>query len=256
MRFKVLCTVVFLHDYFADGKMDGISCVPTANTKAKLAAMGALIKLWRHELYILIKCDEDDRPLKPIDTSFQLQFYWAPADSFFYQYTNLGISPDKRFFYSNGFANDTAGYLYAQAPDFDDQKEYSTGSFVRAPGNETYEALANIAAGSDLTDDMQWINRGNASFATTEQACIVFNETWELPVKPAATAVEVKIYNHSAGIADAALPVFQHRVSYATPVSMHRFVPNRLPAGLYKVDVNGNQHKVYLADDSGWPAYT
>jgi hypothetical protein len=37
---------------------------------------------------------------------------------------------------------------------------------------------------------------------------------------------------------------------------MHRFVPNRLPAGLYKVDVNGNQHKVYLADDSGWPAYT
>lgn len=256
MRFKVLCTVGFLHDYFAGGNMGSIICVPTANTKARLAAMGALVKVWRHELFVLIKCDENDKPLKPLDNDFQLQFYWAPADSFFYQYTNLEISHQKRFFFSNGFANDAGGYLYAEAPEFDDQMAYAVGSYVQGPASQTYEALANIAAGSSLADPTQWVNRGDVNYATAAQACTIMAETWELPVQPATAVVDVKIFKISPGLADAAVPAFQHKVPYSEPVKLHRFVPNQLPAGLYRAEVNGNEQRVYKPDDSEWPAYT
>jgi hypothetical protein len=256
MRFRVLCTVRFLHDYFADGNMGSIICVPTANTRVRLAAVGALVKLWRNELYVLIKCDGNDRPLMPLDNDFQLQFYWAPADSFFYQYTNLDIRHDKRFFYSNGFANDTGGYLYAKPPNFDDQNEYTVSSFVQAPGNDTYEALASIPVGSDLADDTRWISRGPVNYATTAQACMVMNETWELPVKPAAALVDVKVYKVLPGVAEAALADFQQKVPYTAPVSAHKFILGQLPAGLYKAVINGNEHRIFKTNDSEWPAYT
>jgi hypothetical protein len=256
MRYRVLCIIRFLHDYFADGNLGSIICVPTANTRVRLAAVGALVKLWRNELYVLIKCDGNDRPLKRLDNDFKLQFYWAPADSFFYQYTNLNISQDKRFFYSNGFANDTGGYLYAKPPHFDHQNEYSVGSFVQASGNDTYEALANIPIGSDLADGTRWISRGPVNYATTAQACLVMNEIWALPVKPAAAVVDVKVYKVLPGLAEAALADFQQIVSYTKPVSEHKFITGQIPEGLYKAVINGNEYSVFKTNDSEWTAYT
>lgn len=254
MKYKVLFSIGVLHDYFTGGTGSSFVFTPTPACKQLLSSIGALIKVHNHELLVVVKEDGTDKPFIPLPDNALFEFYWQPIDAQFFSYTQLDIPSGKRLYWHNHQPNtrNGIGYLHALPPAFNNANAYTAGSFVTGAAETCFEALVNLAAGSNLGNANQWANRGQTVYADTSGLLDCKGPVAMLPVTPASHEIVLEIHSHFAGGQPIGKLLRSETITLEKPVTEYGINLTGMPVGLYQVVVNGNAHILYADNTRDW----
>jgi hypothetical protein len=254
MKYKALFSIEFLHDYYNDGRGAKFVWLPTPACRQLLQDAGALYKVWNHELFVIVRVDDDDKPFKQIAENSLFEFYWQPIDPQFFGYTQIDFGTQNRFYFHNGSAHvqDAKKYLTAPPSLFASGNTFVLGQFVRNAGGTCFEAVRNLAAGSSLANGQQWANRGAVTYADTSSLKPCYGAFPILPVAPASPNVVIEVFTHVGDGQPAGVLVHKEEMEYEAPVTEHQLSWGSFLPGLYRVVVNGTDHIIYADPAREW----
>ncbi len=254
MKYKVLFSIEFLHDYYNDGRGAKFEWQPTPACKQLLQDTGALYKIWNHELFVFVKVDLEDKPFTQIAENSLFEFYWQPIDSQFFAYTQIDLGSKNRFYFHNGSAHEQDGkkYITARHSLFASGNTYTLGQFVRNAGGTCFEALRNLAAGSSLANAQQWADRGAVSYADAASHKSCYGAFPILPVDPPSATVVAEVHTHDGDGQAAGIMVYTENKEYESPVTEHQLSWTTFTPGQYRVVVNGTDHIIYADPSREW----
>ncbi len=257
MKYKRIYSIEVLNDYFPNGKGGAYRFVPTESCKQLLRQTGAFFKVWGNILYVIIKIDKDGKPARTIPVNSVFEFYIEPVDSAFFLYTVTSIKNSGRYLFHNAGPAIAGGlkHLYGLPAAFDNTKTYSLSDMVQGPGNNVFEALKNMGAGSSLNDGLTWANRGQTAYATGQSLITCFGSFAQLPVTPAGKTVKVEILKVHPDNVVPAIQVSEETVFFSEPVSMHSINCEKLTPGIYEIRVNNVPHTAYIDPGQTWQSF-
>ena len=176
--FKILFAVDIVHDYFSNGVCAHFRLVPSYDTAALMTNCGALYKTVGNKLIVLIKADENNKPVKPPASNDRFVFFMELLKPVFMNIT----APDygqqqgmERFYFSNLGQNKfsfSAGeeilYLSETLRLYDAAHTYEKGAVVLY-NDTTFECVVNTAMNeSPATATAKWVERKKHPAATVK----------------------------------------------------------------------------------------
>lgn len=257
MKYKKIYSIEVLNDYFPNGKGGAYRFVPTEACKKLLQKTGAFFKVWGNILYVVVKIDNSGKPLFPIPVNSLFEFYVEPLDSDFYLYSATAIKDPLRYLFHNAAPAVSGGLkcLGGLPPAFDNTNAYSLSDMVTGPGNEVFEALKNLGAGSSLNNGLAWANRGQSAYATRQSLIPCFGSSASFPVAPSGTTVRVEILKvHPANVVPA-IPVSNETFFFSTAVSAQQVNCEKLTPGVYEIRINNVPHTAYIDPAQTWQSF-
>jgi hypothetical protein len=134
MRYSELFVIELLHEFYTDGKVQGLKLIPTPACEQLLRGRQLLFRQIANVGYTLCKVNDDRTPFVPLDPGAVFQFYLKSQDSSFFGKTPLPFDPatTDRLQLSSLAANESGGlrYLTRPIPAFSTASSYAPGDLV------------------------------------------------------------------------------------------------------------------------------
>ncbi len=254
MRYSELFAIQLLHGFYADGKAQGLSLVPTPACEQLLRGRQLLFRQIANVGYILCRVNDDRTPFVPLDPSAVFQFYLKSQDPRFFARTPLPFDPatTDRLHLSSLAANESGGlrYLTLPIPAFSNASSYGPGDLVIS-GSDLFESIKTTGAapGNTVTDSARWTKRGPVRAPSPADALAFTSADALLTVPaPVATAtVEIFGLNPATNLYD------QLRLSgllnFAVPTADIPVHLKGLAPGRYRVTAAGAAKSFYYDPD-------
>jgi hypothetical protein len=164
LNYKTLFKIELLHDYYADGKCNDFTLLPSSDCEELLRAQGMIIQqATGNSLTVMTR--EGFTPgtcFIPVNKSSIFRFYMKLKPGRFINYTNIEWNPvtGQRFYFNNR-ANNKRGTvlnLSKEIADYTDTVTYVPGMLAKDPvTKEVYEAFK----GSSNADKHGFTSPGN-----------------------------------------------------------------------------------------------
>lgn len=254
MKYKKIYSIEVLNDYFPEGKGGNYRFVPTESCKRLLQQTGAFYKVWGNMLYVVTRIDKDGKPVREIPVNSVFEFYIEPLDSSFFIYTVADLKESKRYFFHNAAPSALNGlkHLYGLPAAFNGTKAYNLSDTVLGPGNELFEALRNLGAGSSLADGTAWANRGQKAYVSAESLMPFYGSFTTLPVTPVSKKVEIRKFKVYPGNVIPPVLLSEETIFYDSEVSSQHVTLEGLREGLYEIRINNISHIAYIDPANTW----
>lgn len=251
LNYKILFTTEILHSYYANSDCKDFEIVPSSETKQLLKDQGMMYKVVGNKLLVAINCDSLSKPFVQLGSTKKLSFYLKLVNGNFNNFTNIEYEPNelKRFYFSNINQNEIATFLYLnkKIPIYDPATKYAPGSLAANQFDEIFEAVksSNSANVHGLGETAIWIKKDKKQCATAQDLIELSPVYYNFSVTPAKVfAIDVFGLNTATNNYDVAVTDTKN----LTYDDMQSIVPvnlNGLPAGKYKVVVNGEEKEIY-----------
>lgn len=161
-RYKILCSVQILNEYFQDGFCPDLNIVPSEPTRDILKNVRLQYKMFGHQLIIFTETDAAGLPVSPVNLSGSLVFYMDLKNPAFLNYTSINLEAlqSRRFYFTNLHQNDADLNLNLsrEISVYDNTMAYHPGDFVSNASGDVFECITSTA-GNDTTTSF-WIARG------------------------------------------------------------------------------------------------
>lgn len=201
--YKILFAIDLQNEYYADGKCNDISLVPSAETRQLLTNRQMLYKMVGNKLVILVKVKdkhsgaEMNKPFIPLGADEKFVFYLQLEKPVFTTITNIDndLFAGRRFYFSNIFETKVDAALHLSAPldSYDNGTAYIPGDMVANGGTTVFECI-KASTGNNTANAQFWTARGDESFATKKDLYPFFGRQHNFIAKTAATVFAIKIF--------------------------------------------------------------
>ena len=199
--YKILFAIDLQNEYYADGKCNDITIIPSAETALLLKNRQMLYKTVGNKFVVLVKVKdktagaEADKPFISLNTDEKFIFYLQLEQPVFTTITNIDFEmfASRRYYFSNLFETKVATTLHLSAPAnmYDNAAHYVPGDIV---GNGTASVFECIKAanGKNTGDSVFWFNRGENTYATKKDMYPFFSRIKNFTSKTAAKIFNIK----------------------------------------------------------------
>lgn len=204
--FKILFAVDIVHDYFSNGVCTHFKFVPSEETAALLTNCGAMYKAVGNKLIVLIKADENNKPVKPPAPTDRFVFFMELAQPVFMNISapDFGQQGMQRFYFTNLHQNKfsfLAGedilYLSEALKAYDTNAAYEKGAVI-IHNNATFECVVNAAINESPTAvTPKWVQRIKHPAATIKFSPYDKDREYELDEIVCEDAVIYKCLQHT-----------------------------------------------------------
>lgn len=252
LRYKIIFSVDILHEYYTSRFCEDFELVPSTATAALLKGHGMVYKSVGHKLIVLTRTDALGKSFISPDVSAKLYFYLKLKNPHFNNITNLNYRPSETPRYS--FSNDnqtkigTDRYLSSKIPTYNNANEYPIGSFASNVGNEVFEAIkpSNSGNAHGLADTSYWIKRGKFQYANGNDLLEVTSFVYLFnAVADTNFIIRVFGFNPASGMYNSTV-MDQVDLTFSSPETTVPVRLETLPAGKYRIEVNGQSKLIYL----------
>src|SRR5258705_6320546 len=149
--YKILFAIDLQNEYYANGKCNDISIVPSAETSLLLKNRQMLYKMVGNKFVALVKVKDKnagvdaDKPFVPFNTGEKFIFFLQLEKPVFTTITNIDFDlfAARRFYFSNIFETkvDTALHLSAPADLYSNTADYKPGDIVTDGTPAVFECI-------------------------------------------------------------------------------------------------------------------
>jgi hypothetical protein len=250
MRYSELFVIELLHEFYTDGKVQGLKLIPTPACEQLLRGRQLLFRQIANVGYTLCKVNDDRTPFVPLDPGAVFQFYLKSQDSSFFGKTPLPFDPatTDRLQLSSLAANESGGlrYLTRPIPAFSTASSYAPGDLVTSDP-DLFESIKTTAAapGNTVTDAAHWTKRGPVRAPSPADA-LAFTSTDAVLTAPAPVAtatVEIFGLNSATNLYDQLR--FSEVLNFAGPTADVPVHLTGLGPGRYHVTAAGAAKSFY-----------
>lgn len=256
LRFRPLVQVELLHDYFSDGKCEGLRAVPSPHTEAVLNRAGILWRMIGHKLVLVAKVT-GAKLRTPLPPGTLFRFYLLPTSQSFFAFSNLGFdaSGTHRYFFSNrsGVAAGTGLHLSQPAKEYSGTTAYAPGDLVRS-GTDLYEAIrpsGDSLPAKGVGEEAWWMKKEPGQYANSADLMEWTGSFYSFPLSAPSQSVTAAVWglNAASGVFD--VPVRSAAsTDFGEPQSAARFSLAGLHPGRYRLEANGESHVVYYDEEA------
>lgn len=253
LRYKTVCTVTMLHDYYASGNCADFDIVPDAETVQAMRGQGMLFKNVGNKLIIAINCDADGKPFIQPDPALKLRFYLRLQNVYFDNFTNLDFRPgeSRRFYFSNinQAAISSPLYITSLVAEYNSGTDYKAGSLAANGSNDVFEALKPNGPGDvhGLGEASFWRPKGQVQYVSNTDLLEIAPFIYNFSVAAPGTNFSINIFGLNPASGNYDLQVIDTiSLNFSDPQSRLQLRLETLPAGKYRINVNGDNHFIYL----------
>lgn len=251
LNYKILFIAEILHSYYVAGNCKDFEVVASAETKQLLKDQGMMYRVVGNKLLVAVNCDTLSKPYVQLDAAKKFSFYLKLKNGNFNNITNIEYRPNelKRFYFSNISQNkiDSILYLNKKIPTYNAATAYTPGNLAANGIDEIFEAAKSSNNGNvhGLGETSFWIKKDKKQFATANDLIELSPVIYNFTVTPAKLfAIDVFGLNRATNNYDVAVTDTENLtfddLQSAVPVKL-----NGLPAGKYKLVVNGEAKEIY-----------
>lgn len=239
-RYKILCSVQILNEYFQDGFCPDLNIVPSEPTRDILKNVRLQYKMFGHQLIIFTETDAAGLPVAPVNLSGSLVFYMDLKNPAFLNYTSINLEAlqSRRFYFTNLHQNDADLNLNLsrEISVYDNTMAYHPGDFVSNASGDVFECITSTA-GNDTTTSF-WIARGKNQFVSVADMTGRCGHILNYKAKAPAGDFRVSVWgvDQSAGIYNKVLKT--QRLKFESAVELVQIDFRGIPPGKYLVKVN------------------
>jgi hypothetical protein len=258
LNYKTLFKIELLHDYYADGKCNDFTLLPSSDCEELLRAQGMIIQqATGNSLTVMTR--EGFTPgtcFIPVNKSSIFRFYMKLKPGRFINYTNIEWNPvtGKRFYFNNR-ANNKRGTvlnLSKEIADYTDTVTYVPGMLAKDPvTKEVYEAFkgsSNADKHGFTSPGNYWSKLGDIEYATADGDLLNCCGT-SFFFNVAGTYFSIEIFRLNKTTGAYTTPVFPdapvQTISFDKTVEGVSVDMAGLDKGRYEIKVNGITKAVY-----------
>jgi hypothetical protein len=251
LNFKILFITEILHSYYAAGNSKDFEVVPSAETALLLKNQGMMYKVVGNKLLVVANCDGASKPVVKLNAANKFSFYLKLLNGNFNNITNIEYKPNelKRFYFSN--INQTkinsVLYLTKKIPAYNSATAYTPGSLAANGIDEIFEAVksSNNANAHGLGETSFWHKKDKKQYATANDLIQLSATIYNFSVTPAKLfTIDIFGLNTATNNYDVAVTDTKN-VTFDDIQSVVDVKLNGLPAGKYRLVVNGEAKEIY-----------
>ncbi len=258
-RYALWMRVDVLHQYFSDGKCQGITFIPTAQTRAALAASGLRSKQVGNSLLVIIATDGAGKPRVVPDPALRLAFYLEP-DPVLTTLSNVDLDGLRRgrFHFSNvtgnavGVPPDPVLHLSRPLPSYEAAVQYSPGALVQRAGR-AFECLEpSLGNDPEAAGTTSWLDKGQAAFASNADFVPIRASASRFELASAASAFDIEVFGLEPATNAYTRAVSKQRLGQAGGEAVKEVLLDlgALPATRYRVQINGQSFEAFFDDEA------
>jgi hypothetical protein len=252
--YKILFTITLRHDYYANKACNDFSVKPTRDCIELLNQYHLIYRQAGNKIIILTPV-ADGKPLQQITPETTFRFYLFCENVYFTHFTNWDQDDyaTKKFYGTNQSNNISQNNRYLTAPldEYDDKVTYQQGSLVINDSNVVNESLQHNPAGTKskpLSDKDFWkeLTDNRTQYATTNDL-VLFTQNLLPLVLIHGAIIKAETFDNKKK--DFKKTILEHTVSPNADTSETVKIFSSLPAGRYKIAVNGDEKVHYYDPD-------
>ena len=249
--YKILFTITLRHDYYTNKACNDFTIKPTPDCVELLNQYHLIFRQAGNKVIVLTPA-EDGKPSIEISPGIIFRFYLFCENVYFIHFTNWDQDNYNsiKFYATNQNNNfsETNRYLSIPLPGYDDKVTYHQGSLVVNAQKEVNESLQENPAGAkskSLSDKNFWkqLTENKIQYCTTDNL-IDFTQNLLPLVMLHGAKIKVVAFDNSKE--DFKKTILDHT---ADNLSETQKIFSSLPAGRYKVTVNGDEKIIYYDPD-------
>ena len=239
-RYKILCSVQILNEYFQDGFCPDLNIVPSEPTKVVLKNARLQYKMFGHQLILFTETDASGLPVAPVNLSGSLVFYMDLKNPAFLNYTSINLEAlqSRRFYFTNLHQNnaDLNLNLSREISVYDNTTTYHPGDFASNTSGDVFECITSTT-GNDTTTSF-WIARGKNQLVSVADMTGRSGQILNYKAQAPAGDFRVSVWSvdQSSGIYNKVLKT--QRLKFESDVDQVQIDFRGIPPGKYQVKVN------------------
>lgn len=258
LNYKILFIAEIMHSYYASGNCKDFEIIASAETRQLLKDQGMMYKVVGNKLLVAVNCDGTSKPFIPMSANKKFSFYLKLINGNFNNITNVEYKPNelKRFYFSNINQNkiDTTLYLNKKIAAYNASNTYAPGSFAANGSDEVFEAVksSNNVNPHGLGEAAFWINKDKKQYATANDLIGLSADIFNFSVTPAKLfSIDLFGLNSATNNYDVAVTDTRN-LTFDDEQSEIQIKLNGLPAGKYKLVVNGEAKEIYYDSQAAY----
>ena len=249
--YKILFTITLRHDYYINKACNDFTIKPTPDSVELLNQYHLIFRQAGNKVIVLTPA-EDGKPSIEISPGIIFRFYLFCENVYFIHFTNWDQDNynSKKFYATNQNNNfsETDRYLSTPLPGYDDKATYHQGSLVVNAQKEVNESIQENPSGAKskpLSDKNFWkqLTDNKIQYCTTDNL-IDFTQSLLPFVMLQGAKIKVEAFDNSKE--DFKKTILDHTVNN---LSETQKIFSSLPAGRYKLTVNGDEKIIYYDPD-------
>ncbi len=270
--YKILFAIDLQNEYYADGKCNDITVVPSAETVLLLKNRQMLYKMVGNKFIVLTKVKDSsagadaDKPFVPLGINEKFVFYLQLEKPVFTTVTNIDFDlfAGTRFYFSNISETkiNTALHLSAPLNNYINATNYKPGDLVNNGAAAVFECIKSTL-GNGIGNTAFWFNRGENTYSSKKDMYRFLARVTNFRTKTAATVFNIKVFafNANTKLYDLEMFIRESVVSVGNVATKDVQVNmQNLANGRYVIKINnedyengtdagGNPIPFYLSDD-------
>jgi hypothetical protein len=258
LNYKILFITEILHSYYAAGNSKDFEIVPSIETIQLLKNQGMMYKVVGNKLLVAVNCDALSKPLIKLNGGNKFLFYLKLLNGNFNNITNIEYKPNEvnRFYFSNINQTqiDAVLYLNKKIPAYNSATAYTPGSLAVNGIDEIFEAVkssSNVNA-HGLGETAFWNKKDKKQYATANDLIELSAAVYNFSVTPAKLfTIDIFGLNTATNIYDVAVTDTQN-LTFDDMQSVVAVKLNGLPAGKYRLVVNGEAKEIYYDNQAAY----
>lgn len=276
--YKILFAIDLQNEYYADGKCNDITVVPSTETALLLKNRQLLYKMVGNKFIVLVKVKDNsagadaDKPFVNLSINEKFVFYLQLEKPVFTTVTNIDFDlfAGTRFYFSNIFETKVNAALHLSAPlsNYDNAANYKPGDLVHDGSSTVFECI-KTTVGNATGNTACWFNRGENSYSSRKDMYRFLSRVTNFRAKTAATVFNIKIFafNPATKLYDTEVIIKENVISVGNiPTKNVQVNMQHLANGRYVIKLNdedyengtdagGNPIPFYLSDDVVYKNY-
>jgi hypothetical protein len=258
LNYKILFIVEILHSYYTTGNSKDFEIIPSAETKQLLKNQGMMYKVVGNKLLVAVNCDALLKPNVKLNAGSKFSFYLKLLNVNFNNITNIEYKPNelKRFYFSNINQTkiDAVLYLNKKIPAYNSATAYMPASLAANGIDEIFEAVKSSNNGNvhGLGETTFWNKKDKKQYATTNDLIELSPAIYNFTVTPAKLfTIDIFGLNTATNNYDVAVTDTQN-ITFDDTQSVVAVKLSGLPAGKYKIVVNGESKEIYYDNQAAY----
>jgi len=249
--YKILFTFTLRHDYYTNKACNDFTIKPTPDCIQLLNQYHLIYRQAGNKVIILTPA-ENGRPFIEISPGIVFRFYLFCENVYFPHFTNWDQDDytSKKFYATNQYNNFSEANRYLTIPlkGYDDKVSYHQGNLVVNAQKEINECLQENPAGTKskpLSDKNFWrqLADNKTQYCTTDNL-VDFTQNLLPLVLIQDAKIKVDAFDNAKG--DFKRSILDH---IADKLNETTKIFSSLPAGRYKLTINGNERIIYHDPD-------
>lgn len=256
-RYQALLQIELRHDFYRDGGCPDLDVRPSRSTAGLLRRLGMLWKIVDNSMLVVARVDEDGKPERELPADAKFSFYLNPADPLFMNVTNVDNARlrRERFLFGNLAANAVGAdlNLSAPVPAYDAARAYLSGDLTRLGASDVYECIkAGQGQAPSAPGSAFWASRAQVQYVSAADLIPFRSSVSEFKLPVPANAFAVQVFGLDKTTGQYTVPVREARILVAALETRDSVKPDLsgLPAGRYRIRINGQDFDAYLDDEA------